>query len=159
MYTKVCIQPLLRMLYTNKGGLLQLHLKVRKSGWSDNALICSLRRFLQIQKLSFCLQRDFSSNWTELKSETTFQLAPFKIISLWGPMHVWTHVEKIPKIISCGENEVEDLQLVIVQLVHSTDHLIYRQISWYTDWSSWWPELSADIRSDQLMIRMVSWCF
>jgi len=44
-------------------------------------------------------------------------------------MHVWTHVEKIPKIISCGENEVEDLQLVIVQLVHSTDHLIYRQIS------------------------------
>ena len=77
MYTKVCIQPLLCMLYTNKGGLLQLHLKVQKSGWSDNALICSLRRFLQIQKLSFCLQRDFSSHWTELEIKENFSIGPF----------------------------------------------------------------------------------
>ena len=83
MYTKVCIQPLLRMLYTNKGGLLQLHLKVQKSGWSDNALICSLRRFLQIQKLSFCLQRDFSSHWTELEIKENF--TPSHVFALIPP--------------------------------------------------------------------------
>ena len=75
MYTKVCIQPLLCMLYTNKGGLLQLHLKVQKSGWSDNALICSLRRFSQIQKFLFA--KRFQLTLDRAKN----QLAPFKIIS------------------------------------------------------------------------------
>jgi len=74
---KVCIQLMLLCMYTNKGGLLQLHLKVQNSGWSDNALICSLARFLQIQKKSFCLQRDFSPYWTGLEIKQTFLIGPY----------------------------------------------------------------------------------
>jgi len=73
-------------------------------------------------KVKFLFANRFQLTLDRAKNQR--KLAPFKIISLWGPMHVWTYVKKIPKIISCGENEVEDLQLVIVQLVHSTDHLI-----------------------------------
>jgi len=102
LYVPKCIQKCVYnwcyVLYTNKGEVYDSCRSRSPKVWMEWFAVWEL--FLQIQNSSFqFLRTDLSPYWTELetKLKTFLKLAPFDIISFWGPIHCedlcWSFLE------------------------------------------------------------------